>query len=100
MKMKKYNEDGTIEISGQDLLSMQLVVDDFDVEIAAGQAARRVEAAKLHKQGLSWSKARKQAADAKPTPEMFKIVRLHLGRGGNHESAVQAAMAAAGLRIV
>lgn len=98
--MKKHNNDGTIEISGQDLLNMQLVIDDFDVGVAAGQAARRVEAAKLHKDGLSWSSTRKQAANAKPTPEMLKIVRLHLGRGGNHESAVQAAMAAAGLRIV
>lgn len=98
--MKKHNEDGTIEISGQDLLDIQLVVDDFDVDIVAGQAARRVEAAKLHKHGLSWSKARKQAASAKPTPEMLKVVRLHLGRGGNHESAVQVAMAAAGLRVV
>ena len=90
--MKKYNSDGTIEISGRDLMDMQLVVDKFDVEIAAGQAARRVESVNLRNGGLSWSEARKQSLNAKPTQKMLDIVQLHLSRGGNHIGAVQAAM--------
>lgn len=87
--------DSSIEISGSDLADLRHVVDDFDVKTAAGQAARRAQAAKLRQCGFSVSKAKKRAVDAKPTPEMLDAAKQTLGRGGSHEDAVKAAMSAA-----
>ena len=97
--MKKQNGN-TIEVSGQDLANLTHVVHETEVLSLGQAAARRAEAARLKSTGLSWSKARKAAADAQPTPEMLKVIRERLGRGWNFAQVIGAAVAAAGMQEV
>lgn len=73
-------------------MNFHLVINEYDVAIAAGQAARRLAAERLREQGYSWRNAHKAAAAAKPTPEMINAVRGSFERGDNHECAVIVAM--------
>ncbi len=98
--MKKHLGDGTIEISGQDLANLTHVVHEAEVLSLGQAAARRVEAARLKQSGLSWSKARKAAVNAQPTPEMLKVIRERLGHGWNFTQVIAAATAAAGMQEV
>lgn len=97
--MKKQHGN-TIEVSGQDLANLTLVVHESEVLSLGQAAARRVEAARLKRTGLSWSKARKAAVNAQPTPEMLKVIRERLGRGWNFNQVIGAAVATAGMQEV
>jgi hypothetical protein len=96
--MKIKNVDGSIEMSIKDLAkevaegNITLVVDEFTVSELGGIAARRAAAEKNRSAGMSWSKARATAKDAKPTPEMLAVIRASLGRGANNNSAIEAAI--------
>ena len=98
--MRRHIANRTIEISGQDLADMQLVVDENLVRDLGAAAARRVEAARLTRSGRPWSKARKEARNAEPTQEMLKVIRERFGRGWNNTDAIHAAITAAGLKEV
>lgn len=97
--MKKLN-DGTVEISAEELAGLRHVVEESLVLDLGRAAARRVEAASLKQSGLTWSKARKAAQNAEPTEEMLKVIRERLGRGWNNTDAIHAAVTASGLKEI
>jgi len=98
--MRKKHTDGSLEISGADLADFKIVVDEAAARYLAGAAARRALAAKNRRAGMSVRTARKLAVEARPTPEMLRVVRNMLGRGNCPEVVIRAAMRAADFTLL
>lgn len=91
MSIKK-NDDGSIEVSGKDLVRFKKVIDEFEVKELADLAARRAVAEKNRASGMSVRQSRKDAQSAKATREMRSVIRARLARGENSQQAIRAAI--------